>query len=376
MVKRIRTLLILMLAFAAGLPTRSNAQSEESAGAVFVMTNSASKNEIIAYKRNTDGSLQEGTRFSTVGRGSGGLTDPLGSQGSLTLTADRSFLLAVNAGSGTISVLRVHGARLWLADRIPSGGSEPVAVAQHGDLVYVVNAGGTSNVVGFRLQSNGKLTPIEKSIAFLTTANSGAASLAFSPDGQFLLVTEKLTNSVDVFRVRADGTLDAITPNASIGPGLFSVVFAPNGTAITSETGPAGGTNASALSSYAVLPNGTLSPISASVPTLGAATCWQALTPDGRFVYTSNTGSSTLSGFSIAANATLIALPGTILTTQPAGSTNLDIAISANGKFLYTLNSGTGTVGMFAINSDGSLASLGEIGGLSASAGLNGIAAI
>ena len=101
---RIRTLLIVMLAFAAGLPARSSAQSEEGAGAVFVMTNSASRNEVVAYKRNPDGSLQEGNRFSTGGRGSGGLTDPLGSQGSLTLSTDRSLLLAVNAGSGTISV--------------------------------------------------------------------------------------------------------------------------------------------------------------------------------------------------------------------------------------------------------------------------------
>jgi 6-phosphogluconolactonase (cycloisomerase 2 family) len=111
------------------------------------------------------------------------------------------------------------------------------------------------------------------------------------------------------------------------------------------------------------------------VPTLGAATCWQAVTPDGRFVYTSNAGTSNISGFSIGANGTLTALPGTVVTTQPAGSTNLDIAISANGKFLYTLNSGTGTVGMFAINTDGSLTTLGETGGLAATAGLNGIAA-
>jgi len=376
MVSRIRTLLITLLAFAAGLSAHSYAQSEENVGAVFVMTNSASENQIVAYERTADGSLQEGRPFSTGGRGSGGLTDPLGSQGSLTLTRDRSFLLAVNAGSGTISVLRVHGARLSLVETVPCGGSEPVAVAQHDNLVYVLNAGGTSNVVGFRLEVNGKLKPIEKSISFLSTANSGAASLAFSPDGQFLLVTEKLTNSVDAFHVRADGTLGALKSNPSVGPGLFAVVFAPNGTAITTETGPAGGTNASAVSSYAVLANGTLSPISPSVPTLGTATCWQAVTPDGRFVYTSNAGSSTLSGFSIAAHGALTALPGTVLTTQSPGSTNLDIAISANGKFLYALNSGTGTVSMFAINSDGSLTSLGEIGGLSPSVGLNGIAAI
>jgi 6-phosphogluconolactonase len=376
MVSRIRTLLVVMLAIAAGVPARSNAQTDGTAGAVFVMTNAASSNEVIAYKRNADGSLEQARSFPTGGRGSGGVTDPLGSQGSLTLTDDRSFLLAVNAGSGSISVFRVHGNRLSLVDRVPCGGSEPVAVAQHGNLVYVVNAGGSSNVTGFRLGGNGKLKPIANSIAFLTTSNSGAASLSFSPDGQFLLVTEKLTNRIDVFHLQLDGTLGPRVVTAGVGPGTFSVVFSPNGAALVSETGPTGGSNASAISSYAALPNGALSPISASVPTQGAATCWQAVTPDGRFVYTSNSASSTISGFAIGAKGALTPLPGTVAATLPAGSTNLDMAISSDGKYLYTLNSGTGSVSILGINEDGTLTSLGDAGGLSAAAGFNGIAAI
>jgi len=340
------------------------------------MTNAAERNEIIAYKRNADGSLSEGRAFRTGGRGSGGTTDPLGSQGSLTLSQDHSILLAVNAGSGDISAFRVHGADLSLVDRVPCGGSEPVAVAHHGTLAYVVNAGGTSNVTGFRLDRTGRLRPIPDSIAFLSTGNSGPGSLSFSPDGQFLLVTEKATNNIDAFHVQIDGTLGPIVINTSVGPGAFAVLFAPNGAALVSETGPTGGHNAAAISSYAVAANGALSAISASVPTLGAATCWQAVTPDGRFVYTSNSGSSTISGFSIAANGALTALPGTVVGTLPTGSINLDIAISADGKFLYTLNSGTGTVNIFGINQDGSLNSLGDVGGLSATAGMNGIAAI
>ena len=376
MVSRIRTLLLVMLAIAAGLPALSNAETHGSTGAVFVMTNAASGNEIVAYGRNADGSLEQGRRFATGGRGSGGVTDPLASQGSLTLTEDRSLLLAVNAGSGSISVFRVHGDRLSLVDRVPCGGSEPVAVSQHGNLVYVLNAGGTSNVVGFRLERNGKLRPIGHSIAFLTTGNSGPGSLSFSPDGQFLLVTEKLNNRIDAFHVQLDGTLGPLVVTAGVGPGTFAVLFAPNGAALVSETGPAGGSNASAISSYAALPNGTLSPISASVPTQGAATCWQAVTPDGRFVYTSNPATSTISGFVIGTDGALTPLPRTVAATLPTGSTNLDTAISSDGKFLYTLDSGTGLVSIFGINEDGSLTSLGDAGGLSAAAGFNGIAAI
>src|SRR4029077_18256802 len=110
-------------------------------------------------------------------------------------------------------------------------------------------------------------------------------------------------------------------------------------------------------------------------PTLGNANCWNAVTPDGRFVYASNAGSSTIAGFTIGGGGPLTAIPGTILGVNPSGSANLDITISADGKFLYSLNAATGAVGMFAIQPNGTLTNLGTTGGLPASAGLNGIAA-
>ena len=365
MLRTTRILLTAVLAMSTVLPALSEAQSDGSAsrGAVFVMTNAADKNEIVAYKRAADGSLQEGLSFPTGGRGSGGTTDPLGSQGSLTLSQDHSFLFAVNAGSGDISVFKVHGSTLALVDRVPCGGSTPVAVAQYGSLVYVANEGAASNVSGFNLTKDGKLRPIAGSTAFLSTANSGAASLSFSPDGQFLLVTEKLTNSIDAFHVQINGMLGPIVVNPAAGPGTFAVLFAPNGAALVAETGPAGGNN------------GALSPISTNVPTLASATCWNAVTPNGSFVYTSNAGSATISGFAISAVGALTPLAGTVVGTNPTGSTNLDIAISSDGQFLYTLDSGTGSISIFGINQDGSLTNLGDAGGLSAAAGFNGIAA-
>jgi 6-phosphogluconolactonase len=369
-----RIVLTVMFAVSLALPIQSNAQGT-GAGAVFVMTNAADQNEIISYVRNADGSLGRSRHFSTGGRGSGGTIDPLASQGSLTFTEDHSFLLAVNAGSGEISVFRVRQATLALVDVIACGGSEPVAVAQHGNLVYVLNAGGTSNVVGFYLDRNGKLSQIRNSTSFLTPAKSGAASLSFSPDGHTLLVTEKATNRIDAFQVHADGTLGPIVVNPAVGTGAFAVLFAPNGAALVAETGPTGGHNASAISSYELLPNGSLSAVSASVPTLGAATCWLAVTPNGRFVYTSNSASATISGFAISANGSLESLAGTVLATLPTGSANLDLAITTDGKFLYSLDSGTGTVSIFGIGEDGLLTSLGELGSFRASAGANGIAA-
>jgi 6-phosphogluconolactonase len=337
--------------------------------AVFVMTNAAHHNEILSYQRQGDGTLKPIGSFRTGGRGSGGTTDPLGSQGSLTLTQDHSVLLAVNAGSGDISSFLVEGSRLRLIDVQASGGSAPVAVAQWGEWVYVLNFAGNSNVTGFRL-NDGSLTPIHNSIRYLTSANSGASSLAFSPDGHFLVVTEKLNNSIDVFPVNADGTLGAAVITKDSAAGLFAIAFAPDGALLSVETG------GSTISSYLVEPAGTLTPLSAGLPTLGAATCWLAVTPDGRFVYTDNAGTSTISAFSISGSGGLAALPGTVAASYPAGSTNLDITISGDGKFLYTLNSGSGAVGMFAIKADGTLKALGVLGGLPLVAGFNGIAAL
>jgi len=342
--------------------------------AVFVMTNDAESNEVVAYERTPYGTLHSARKYETGGRGSGGTVDPLGSQGSLTLSEDGSWLFAANAGSGSVSVFRVFGSRLLLSDRVATGGSEPNAVAQHGKLVYVLNTAGSSSVVGFFLR-DGRLNRIPGSLRFLSGNFVNSASLAFSGDGRYLVVTERATNSIDVFKVQPDGKLSSITVNPSAGPGAFSATFAPNGTVLVSETG-AGGPNSSAISSYSIVADGKLLPISTSVPTLGAANCWNVVTPDGRFVYTSNAGTSSISGFSIKSNGALVPLQSTVVGVNPAGSANLDIAVSVDGRFLYSLNAASGAVGMFQIQpADGSLVNLGTLAGLPAGAGLNGIAA-
>lgn len=373
--KILGTVLALGTLAAAALPAAGSPASYGYGAqhAVFVMTNDADANEIIAYERNANGTLRGAHHYQTGGRGSGGTIDPLASQGALTLSEDASLLFAVNAGSGTVSVFRVFGSRLWLVDRDATGGAEPNAVAQHGSLVYVLNTAGSSSVVGFRVHE-GRLARIPDSLRFLSGNFVNSASLAFSPDGHWLAVTERATNHIDVFRVQADGRLSEITVNPSAGPGAFAVTFAPNGTALVAETGGPG-PNSSAISSYAVASDATLVPISASVPTLGAANCWNVVTPDGRFVYNSNAGTSSISGFRIGANGALTPIGSTVVGTNPAGSTNLDIAVSADGAYLYSLNAGTGAIGIFQIESDGQLTNFGTVGGLPKAAGLNGIAA-
>jgi 6-phosphogluconolactonase (cycloisomerase 2 family) len=378
MLKVTRSLVMFAVGVGAAFPILASAQPNNATGAVFVMNNDANKNEVIAFERAANGTLGESVSYDTHGRGSGGITDPLESQGSLTLSHDRSLLFAVNAGSGDITVFNVHksGALNFLSNT-PSGGAQPSAIAEFNGLVYVLNSGGAGSLVGFQLGNGGQLNEIKNSTAFLTGTTTGGASLAFSPDGQFLVATERVANNIDVFHVQPDGTLSPIVVNPNPAPGTFSVAFAPNGAAIVSETGAAGVTNGSAISSYKINPNGTVTAITHSLATFAAGNCWDAITPDGRWVYVSNSGSDNISGFNILKDGTLTPIGGTVLGNNPSGSHNVDIAVSADGKFVYTINSQSGNIGVFAINQqDGSLTSLGQAGDLPKSVGFNGIAAL
>lgn len=375
MVRNIRYLVRTAVAIGALVPMLSASAQVRSAQTVFVMSNNADRNQVTAFQRDPNGNFER-SDFDTFGRGTGGINDPLESQGSLVLSTDRSLLFAVNAGSGDITVFRVLRNSLAFAEKVPSGGSQPVSIAQKGNLVYVLNSGGAGSVVGFSLEHNGRLHRIANSTAFLSANATGGASISISPDGKFVAVVERIANNIDTFGINSDGTLAAPTITPSRGPGAFSAQFAPNGKLIVSETGPGNIPNGSAISSYSVLPDGSLGIVSESVATDGAANCWNAISPDGNRVYASNAGTSTIAGFAIAPNGTLSPLNGTIVGSNPEGSTNLDIAVSGDGKFLYSLNGKVGAVGVFAIQPDGTLRPVTQIEGLPQAVGFNGIAAL
>lgn len=361
---------MLFLAAAAVLvfaPHRAAAQDGQ--GAVFAMTNAASNNQINAYTRREDGSLEFSAAFPTGGNGSGGTLDPLHSQGSLTLNADHSLLFAVNAGSGTVSSFAVNGATLSLLDTVPTGGSLPVSVTQVGSLLYVLNQGGNGSVSGFRLLHNGHLVAIPNSTHYLSGSATAPRDVLFSPNGQYLIVIENATNKIDVFHVFPNGTLSnpAVTDSAGAGP--FAAVFAPGGALIVANAG------SNTISSYQLDSNASLHVISSALPTNGQASCWDVIARHGRSVYTDNPGDATLSGFNIGNNGALTPVGNAVVGQDPTDSTNIDVAASYDGRYVYTLNAATGTIGMFSVQDDGGLVNLGQQDGLPASAGINGIAA-
>ena len=150
----------------------SHATDEGTAGALYVATNATTSNAILVFPRASDGTLSAPSAFVTGGMGSGG---GLGNQGGVSLTRDHRWLLVVNAGSNEVSVFAVKPDGLELTDRVFSGGAQPVSVTAFRELVYVLNAGGTGNITGFRLTEDGRLRRLRHSGRPLSSGAAGAA---------------------------------------------------------------------------------------------------------------------------------------------------------------------------------------------------------
>lgn len=319
-----------------------------------------------------DGVVRPLPPFATGGLGAG----PLVSQGLLTLSDDRQFLFAANAGSNDVSSFLVTAGGLQFVSKVPSGGVLPVSVTTFGNLVYVANGVnnlvgtvgldgiGTGQIAGFTVGLNGILTPLEGSNRALSSAVSAPAQISFNVDGTLLVVTEFLANRITVFQVEEDGRPGDVVENPSEGRRPFGFSFNSRGHLIVSEFG-SGGTNDSSVSSYEVRPNGTISVISKSVPTNQNAACWIVNTPDARYSYASNTLSGSISGYCVDENGELTPLDvdGRTAVTGD-NSLPIDMVISSDGRFLSVLNQGTQTIATFTLNSDGSLTPLASVGNI------------
>jgi 6-phosphogluconolactonase (cycloisomerase 2 family) len=333
-------------------------------GAVYTSTNAAGSNEVLAFSRAPDGTLSAAVSYATGGTGAGA---GLGSQGAVVLTDNGRWLLVVNAGSNDVSVFRVRAGGLERTDVEPSGGVFPVSIATDGELVYVLNAGGTNNVSGFRLHNDGDLVPIAASTRGLSGASVGPAQASFTPDRRALVVTEKGTNLITTFAVARNGLLSNRTSTPSETATPFGFAFDNRGHLIVSEAA-GGAPGASAVSSYAVRRNGGLETITPSVATTQTAACWVLMTQNGRIAYTTNTGSGSVSAFEVSTGGS-VALLHAVAANTGAGSTPIDMALSRNGRFVFVLAPGSGgTVRPYSIASDGTLVGLGPIAGVPATA--------
>jgi 6-phosphogluconolactonase len=271
-------------------------------------------------------------------------------------TADQGrYVLAVDAGSNQISVLRIgHDGSLTAVPGSPfaSGGVEPDSIAVNHGLVYVANTGtGGTNYTGFTLSPDGQLHPIQGSTVTLPDG-SGPGDVVLNTDNTKLVGTRVNTSLIDSFTLDASGRPHAAlgSPFAAQGVGPFGSQFRPTNPDQLFVANAHNGAGLGTVSAYEDVRDGTLSAIGASpFADFQTAPCWLVVSPDGRYLYALNTGSGYISSYAIAPGGTLTLSSNTPVSSTP-GVTGTDIALSADGDTLYVNMAKTNTVAAFAVH--------------------------
>jgi 6-phosphogluconolactonase len=370
-----RTVCVLVAGVAAGAltlalsaaPAVAGSFGSGGSGPVYTSTNSPSGNAVLAFDRLRDGSLTPAGSFPTGGTGTGG---GLGNQGAVVLDDRRDRLFVVNAGSDQVTSFHAGRHGLRRLDVEASRGDQPISLTVHGSLLYVLNAG-SDQIAGFRVGHHGGLRPLPGSIRSLSGTGTDPAQIEFSPHGGLLVVTEKATNRIDTFRIGFDGRPGELISQPSAGETPFGFAFDKRAHLIVSEAF-GGAPNASVLSSYGVAPTGAISPISPLVATQQTAACWVVVTDNGKFAYTTNTGSGSISTYKVDRDGSISLLASVGADTGP-GSSPTDLSLSEHSRHLFVLNSGAHAVRAYQVRGDGGLVPVDVVEGLPA--GATGLAA-
>ncbi len=391
-------------------------------GAVYAMTNDFTRNAIVAYGRNSDGTLELIGKFATGGVGAafdgGEGLDPLISAYSLLLTDNRKHLLVVNAGSNSLTVFKIRrDFSLRRTDRKRVYGIGPNSIAYHDGRIYVssIDADGAFNgepdqegaLTGFTLSPQGKLRRIRGSVRLLENRPS---AIQFSPDGKLLVVASinagsasLASNSNDeiivygvqrngrLTRKPLDGAASTLPGNAeqrnlasAIGfeivqdEGKHFIVVTEAREFQTDSTPPAfADLQTGSVSTWELSDDGKLSPVNLDVIAGNSITegertaCWIEFSRDQNTFWVSNALESTLSSYSFdQGNISLISqveaagTPPDNTTPQDAFETTdgwIDLWISDNGRYIYQLFGLSGTIGVFKVEEGGFGAALTEI---------------
>jgi 6-phosphogluconolactonase len=323
----------------------------DKAAAVFAQTNEEGRNRVIAFRRGEDGALDSLGSYETGGAGDG--VPHLTSQGSVILAGDR--LLVTNTGSHELSLFAVSPDGLALVQTVPSGGTAPKSVAEHGGLVYALNTGEPA-LTGFRLSPAG-LEPLPRSRRDLPSG-SDPAQVGFTPDGSTLVVTDRGTDSLALYPVGEGGLLGEPAIQPSSGPTPYGFAFASDGTLLVTEAFGAEKGKAAA-SSYRV-GGATATPVSRSVGNGRSEICWAVVSKDDRYVFTTNFADSAVSRYAIGPDGS-IALEDAVAGAAVEGEAGLrDEALSGDGRFLYAIDADRGRIFGWAVGESGRLTALGS----------------
>jgi len=329
-----------VLAATVGLLGAGTAASASTAspvvGYTYIDGNTATANTIDGFARHADGSVTplRGSPFAAGGAGTG---SGLASQGAIQATPGGRYLLAVDAGSNQISVLRITkgGVPVLAGQPVSSGGVQPVSIAvSRSGLVYVANSGaGGSGYSGFRLGAGGRLTAIPGSTVTVPDA-AGLGDVLFNATGHRLVGTRTGTSQIDSFVVLPGGRLLAAKGSPFTGQGLgqLGAEFSPARPWQLFVSNAHNGAGLGTVSAYRDGFLGGLTPVGASPYADGqTAPCWVEISRDGRYLFTVNTGSGNISSYAINAGGSLSLVGSTPIR---GGGADIDLRLSPDGTTL------------------------------------------
>ncbi len=324
-----------------------------SAGAVYAQTNAA-PNEVIAFRRAADGSLDLTGSVVTGGDGDG--TPHLQSQGSVALTRDGRHLLVTNVASDDVSVFSVAAdGSIELRERVHTGAT-PRSVDESDGLVVVLNTG-EPGLASFRLNAEG-ISRVGGGDQALDASDADPAQVAFSPDGSMVVMTQRGTNSIVTYEVTTDGAFGDSSEIASEGPTPYGFAFTSGGTLVVTEAFGAE-KGAAAASSYAI-EEGSLVVRTSSVGNGRSEICWAVVTPDDRFAFTTNFADGAVSRYAIASDGSL-SLEDATAGISVEGMPGLrDEDITGDGRFLYAIDADGGRIYGWSVEADGALEPVGS----------------
>src|SRR5580704_13221474 len=382
-------------------------------GHLYMQTNET-RNSVVHYRRSANGAITEVERVATGGAGSGQLSpiyhtnrpNDFEGAGSVILTPDRRFLFATNGGDNSVSSFAVgKEGRLTFVDVKPtgntqSGGAKSLAYAPSSRTLFVVHSFGPDHLRLMSVDGEGKLTPRPErySVNTMDWPNRLPTMTVLSPDGKFLFVCTTFDelpsrknpdgslilwiphkdgalhviasnapdpNGIIVFPVGEDGALGEASFYDARGASPFYIAFLHN----RPDTFLVGYAVSNAVSIGKVDANGKIA-VSAPVTLdtsagLPSELCWLAVSPDDRWVFTTNFGYSDMSSYRIDGNVLSIAkdpaspkMPGDgtfraidgVVSSGPS-----DSWISPDGAYVYQIYGNASKLVGYATKPDGSL---------------------
>jgi 6-phosphogluconolactonase (cycloisomerase 2 family) len=388
--------------------------TKKAAGGHLYMQTNEVKNVIVHYHRSANGALTEVERVATGGAGSGELSpiyhtkrpNDFEGAGSVILTPDRRFLFATNAGDNSVSSFAVsEDGELTLVDtkrtgNATSGGAKSLAYAPSSRTLFVVHTFGPDHIRLMSVDAKGKLTarPERYSVSTKEWPNRVPTMAVLSPNGKFVVLgttfdelpTRKNPDgSLILWIPHKDGALHVIASNAPDPDGI--VVFPVGGDGGLGEPSLYDAKGASPfyiaflhnrpdtfIVGFAVSDGlamghidaggkinvGRLMKIDTSAG-LPSELCWLSISPDDRFVFSTNFGYSDISSFRIDGDGLSIAKDpaspkvrgdGTFRAINGTVSSGpSDSWLTPDGGFLYQIYGNASKLVGYAIRPDGSL---------------------